>query len=303
MVSTEVLQYIFAAVIWATTLIGSILPLFVTAPRWISRCESLAGGVFLGAGLAHLLDDSIEKIEEYGETTGKEMKYPIAPAVALTTYVLLTFVELFSYSEHDAMHADHENEHDHHHDHVPLNTKDSGNYESIDDGTKKKIVEFGTNLKQITCTMISLYIIMDIHSAIEGLALGIITKQSSVIAIFCAVIGHKPVEAFALGLIILKDRPTKLLFWAMTLLYTLMSPIATVVGVNLQKESNALAQGIIAAFSAGTFLFVGVHEMSEMFEHKHSMTVPDKFWHFGFFAVGVLWMLLIAIVEIYGEED
>lgn len=304
------LQYIFAAIIWVTTLIGNILPLFLTAPRWISRCESLAGGVFLGAGLAHLLDEAYEKLKHY-EDEGNEMKYPLAPAVALATYVLLTCVELFSYSEHDANAFKTETTDNEegasltssvaNNNYTPLlATDDSAGSESHHES--KKMVEFGKNFKSITCTMISLYIIMDIHSAIEGLALGILSKQASVIAIFCAIVGHKPVEAFALSLIILKDMPTAWFYWLLVVIYTLMSPVAVAVGVSCQEISGNLAQCIITAFSAGTFLFVGCHEWSEMFEHKHEWKNPEKLWHFGFFTIGVVWMLLIAIIEMYADD-
>ena len=71
------------------------MPMFFAAQKWTSRAESLAGGVFLGAGLAHLLAEGHEDCE------GIKTKYPVAPAVCLGTFVILTCVELFSYGEHD----------------------------------------------------------------------------------------------------------------------------------------------------------------------------------------------------------
>ena len=121
--------------------------------------------------------------------------------------------------------------------------------------------------------------------------------------IFCAIIGHKPVEAFALTVILFKDKPLRTLFWLLIVLYVLMSPCGIVAGIYLNKVGNSLLLGIIAGISAGTFLFVGCHEWAEMFEHKHSWPRSEKFWHLGLFAFGVLWMLLIAIVETLGEED
>lgn len=290
-------KIVSACVIWLTTLIGTILPMFITAVKWTSRLESLAGGVFLGAGLAHLLADSYEDLtEEKIHTT-----YPVGPATCLITFVIFTAVELFSYGEHDAEFQNHED--DHHYSYTDSKHGILGKellQESSAHSVKPSI--FGESNMGLTVPTISLYIIMDIHSTIEGLAIGILLKWSGVIAIFCAVVGHKPVEAFALALIILKCRPTKMLFWGLIIPYTICAPIGIVVGLFLEKLDNPLVLGIIASFSSGTFLFVGCHEWSELLENKSSWDLREKLWHFLFFAGGVAWMLLIAIVEVYGDD-
>lgn len=289
-----------AVIIWVTTLIGSILPIWITAAKWTSRLEALAGGVFLGAGLAHLLADAGEELEHI------DTEYPIGPATCLVTFCIFTAVELFSYGEHDAeFQVDgHDHGHGHGHSHgtdydaIP----DKVSLQSLStDGTPVKKSIFGDSSSKMTIPTISLYIIMDVHSTIEGLALGVLNKWSGLIAIFCAIVGHKPVEAFALSLIILKDKPTKVLFWILVIFYTLCSPIGLVVGIFLDELDSPLTLGLIAAFSAGTFLFVGCHEWSEMFEHKQEWPLSEKLWHYGMFAIGVIWMLLIAIVEALGE--
>ena len=295
-------RWLAAAIIWLTTFIGSILPMWIREIKWTSRLESLAGGVFLGAGLAHLLADSFEEI-------GELSKYPTAPAVALGTFVILTCVELFSYGEHDEEFQ--ATTHHHHHGNPEYDSiPDKASLQSLTTDTPHegsgKIVElFGNDTCSLTVPTTSLYVIMDIHSFIEGLALGIMTSWGPVIAVFCAIVGHKPVEAFALSLIILKDKPTKILFWILVVLYTIMSPIGLITGIYIADKysENHWVLGIIAAFSAGTFLFVGCHEWSEMFEHKSEWSCGEKGWHFGMFAGGVIWMLLIAIVEAVAPEE
>jgi zinc transporter 1/2/3 len=294
--NAELFKWISAAVIWVTTFIGSALPMWITAIKWTSRLESLAGGVFLGAGLAHLLDDSFDNLHEKSD-------YPFAPAIALVMFVVLTAIELFSYGEHDEQfQVGEEAQKKHVYDAI---NDDNQNLESLQSGgITQKVELFGKDNSQMTVPTYSLYVIMDIHSVIEGLALGIMQKDASIIAIFCAIVGHKPVEAFALSLIILKDKPTKFLFWLLVVLYTLMSPIGLITGIYLvELVNNPWVIGSIAAVSAGTFLFVGCHEWSEMFEHKQEWPCSEKSWHFGMFTLGVAWMLLIAIVEMYGEED
>jgi len=275
-------KWLSAIIIFIGTLIGNVLPLFITAKKWTSRLETMAGGVFLGAGLAHLLDDSYEELEEV-----KNLKYPLAPAVALATFVILTAVELFSYSESDA-NAFGDNDNDSYkaisekslinENLAGGNNKDFLSEPIIPDG--QNITTFGNSMKNMTAATISLYVIMDIHSTIEGLALGIMKKYANTVAIFIAIIGHKPVEAFALSLILLKDKPTKFWFWIMVVIYSLLSPIGIIIAIYITRSDNPLTLGLIAAFSAGTFLFVGCHEWSEMFEHKNEWTCQEKLWHF-----------------------
>lgn len=297
-IKLEYLKYISAVVIWITTLLGNALPLCVKQIKWQSRLEALAGGVFLGAGLAHLLADSFEELSE-------RVKYPLAPAVAISTFVILTGVELFSYGEHDEEFKVGHN-HDHNeHGHTEHQSLDSNLLASNGaENTETNNDMFGIANKSLTIPTISLYIIMDVHSVIEGLALGIMKTLDGVMAIFFAIVGHKPVEAFALSLIILKDKPKKWLFWTLVVLYTIMTPVGLICGVLITKfVENAIVMGVIAAFSAGTFLFVGAHEWSEMFEHKSQWGCGEKGWHFGMFLLGVLWMLLIAIVEMLNPEE
>jgi zinc transporter 1/2/3 len=294
------LKYIGATVIFLSTVVGSICPIFVTAPKWTARAESLAGGVFLGAGLAHLLADASEELEEVS-------KYPLAPAVAAGVFVLFTCIELFSYSEHDE--AVFAQEHHHHHE-VPhtqdvystLPEIDISANPSIAQALPRKIVEFGADMSGFNAATASLYVIMNIHSTIEALALGVLEKWGDIIAIMCAIVAHKPVEAFALGLILLKRRPTMCAFGWMIALYSGLSPVGVIIGILLRNKGNSLAIGLIEAFSAGAFLFIGCHEWSEMFEHKHEWPLSEKLWHFGVFFGGVAWMLGIAAIEMLTSE-
>lgn len=281
-----ILKWTSVFVIFVTTIIGSFLPLCFKSQAWESCLEALAGGVFLGAGIAHLLDDSFNYVAEIRPP----IYYPLASAVCLATFVLFTGIEFYSSHKKEAESDGSEGTMS-----VAAGTDQTESPLNPDDYQKRM---FGSSLKHLKVATISLYIIMDIHSIIEGLALGILTHLSGVIAIFCAIVGHKPVEAFALSMIIIKDRPTKWFFWLSVIVYTLMSPIGIIAGIYISNTHNPLILGLIAAFSAGTFLFVGCHEWAEMFQHRDDWSFADKNWHFGSFFIGVLWMLLIAIVEV-----
>ncbi|KAH0787856.1 ZIP Zinc transporter family protein [Histomonas meleagridis] len=288
------LKIIFTVVILVATIIGNAGPLLFVTVKWVVRLESMACGVFLGAGLTHLLNDAFE---EFGKLN--YIRYPVAPAVTIISFFLLTIVEFFSFSEHDARALRNK----------ALNMNQKKNLfsednceedESDEDSNISK--ELKKTFKKMAGATISLYVIMAIHSIVEGIALGIMTKRSSLIAIFCAIVGHKPVEAFSLSLILLKDNPSKIIFWVLVCLYSLCSPIGIIAAHFLGSHSGYLALGLIASFSAGTFLFVACHEWTEMLSQKSIINCCEKIWHLFFFGLGVLWMLLIAILEMYIED-
>ena len=282
----EGFKWISVVIVAITTFIGNILILFINKPSSTSKLESLAGGVFLGAGLAHLLNDAFSEL--YNEST-----YPIAPAVAACTFMLLSGIEMYTYSEQDA--ANDNDAMDAEYSETPdLEAQP----ESEPQNKKKKRKFFGETNEKMTISTISLYIIMDVHSVIEGLAMGIMFTWGTLIALFCAVVGHKPVEALALSVIVLKNKPTKVTFWILITIYALMAPIGIAIGIFLLRSiQNNLVLGIISSFSAGTFLYVSVQEWHSMFMHKGDWTTKEKNWHFILYLVGVAWMLLIAIVE------
>jgi zinc transporter 1/2/3 len=298
-ISTEAFGYIAAAIIFLTSLAGSIGPIFVVAPHWTARLESLAGGVFLAGGLAHLLPDGFEELENV-----PNLHYPLAPAVCAAVFVIFTLISIFSYSEHDAGVF----EESHHH---PLiqQTELSDSLQTTPESRPKRnsplpnTIDFGSNASGMNAATMSLFLIICVHSAIEGIALGLLSEWSQIIAIFSAIVAHKPVEAFALSLIILRTQPPRWLFMLFVTFYVLLTPIGEVIGIVVGKTASHLALGLIESFSAGAFIFVGCHEWTELFEHKHSWPLREKLWHFGLFAFGVTWMLLVAIIEMFSGED
>ena len=291
MIDPDLMKCIAAALIGISTVLGCVFPMCFKAQKWTSRAESLAGGVFLGAGLAHLLQEAFEDIDDSWNT-----RYPVAPAVCLVTFVILTCVQLFSYSEHDEQFVVETNRDE------LLSSLVDGTTSFVGDDSydpNQALTKFGKNY--LTVPTLSLYLIMDIHSMIEGIALGILKDATRTLAIFLAIIGHKPIEAFALALILLKDKPYKALYWVLIAFYSLLTPVGIIAGMWISNHSNNAWKGIISAFSAGTFLFVGCSEWGEMFEHKVDWSCGEKSWHYFMFVTGLVWMLLIAIAEaIYG---
>ena len=138
------------------------------------------------------------------------------------------------------------------------------------------------------------------HSFVEAIAFGVVTEKASCLSLFFALIGHKPVEIFALSLAVLKSHPTKLKYFMMMGIFSIVSPITTIAFHFIGKSLGDLFGGIVTALSAGVFIYIGFHEMSEMTEHIHEFSLSEKMWHIGFLFIGLLWMSLMGLV---GEHD
>lgn len=302
-ISLTALKFICAIVCAILTFLGTVLILCIRAPRLTERAESLAGGVFFGAGFAHLFFDSTNEITAYGK-----IEYPITGAITITTFIILTTIEIFSYSEKDfgqdsgmnPIEDDEKLNRPHiieKNDNIEESEKVDQPYSDSKSSDQKLPELFGKKFHLLSIPVTCLFVIMLIHSFIEGLALGVMSNLSGVIALACAVGGHKPVEAFALGLIVAQDKPVQWLYWIMMVTYVAMSPIGIVVATFLSELGNNLVLGIISAVSAGTFTFIGCDEWSKMYENRNEWPVSEKLWHTGLYLLGVLWMVLIAIVD------
>lgn len=302
-ISLTALKFICAIVCAILTFLGTVLILCIRAPRLTERAESLAGGVFFGAGFAHLFFDSTNEIAAYGK-----IEYPITGAITITTFIILTTIEIFSYSEKDfgqdsgmnPIEDDEKLNRPHiieKNDNIEESEKVDQPYSDSKSSDQKLPELFGKKFHLLSIPVTCLFVIMLIHSFIEGLALGVMSNLSGVIALACAVGGHKPVEAFALGLIVAQDKPVQWLYWIMMVTYVVMSPIGIVVATFLSELGNNLVLGIISAISAGTFTFIGCDEWSKMYENRNEWPVSEKLWHTGLYLLGVLWMVLIAIVD------
>jgi zinc transporter 1/2/3 len=297
-------KYVCAAIIFITTLFGNIGSLFVTTLKWRTRLEALAGGAFLGAGMMHLLPEASEELEKVSW-----LHYPLAPTITIAIFVIFTLIDLFSMSEAEAAGFTEIAESPR-----PGIDPTPGAYDSlpeIGDPTDpanssptfseaqapKPASRFGNDMSHFNASSLSLYFIVGMDSTIEGLALGILGKWSKTIAILIAIVAHKPVEAFAVALIVLKRQPTKLGFFLLISFYSLLSPIGIAIGMELRDMDSSLMLGIIESCSSGAFLFMGCHEWMEMFASKEGRSACEKMWHYCAFLFGIVWLCAVAVLE------
>lgn len=132
-------------------------------------------------------------------------------------------------------------EHDHHHDHV------------------------GGVFEHSTLRSVLLLIALSFHSLFEGLAIGLQQELGQLISLFIAVIVHKAIMAFSLGLTIAQAHITVKQYILANLIFSVSSPIGMGIGILLadlqQSLGRDIANGVLQGMAGGTFLYITFFEV------------------------------------------
>lgn len=236
------------------------------AERILGILNAASAGVFLSAGLLHLLADSIsnESLSDSSEKFwGDEGRANTAISVCLAGFLFLLSVEQFTYQCSKGGEAN----------------------ESLIDSGEKRALRAGAGAEdeeteqgaisqtQDLATMpvaVTVMIGLCIHSVMEGLALGAQEEVEQGVSIFLAIMMHKGLAAFALGNEVLSALRSqhynreKLLFGLTIALFSLATPAGIALGWTVaafvDAEDSAIS-AVLSAAGAGTFLFVATIEM------------------------------------------
>jgi len=135
-----------------------------------------------------------------------------------------------------------------------------------------------------------LLIIISVHSVISGIAIGVKPTIETTLSIFVAVISHKWVESFAVGVSLVRQKLHLKKFFILLLVYALAEPLGVGIGMIivtfLKHGPLAYVEGCIGAFASGTFIYVATIDiMADEFARP-----LDKYWKVLslFFGFGVM---------------
>lgn len=110
--------------------------------------------------------------------------------------------------------------------------------------------------------MITLKVVL---SDSPGLAIGLQQVSGQLISIFTAVIVHKAIMAFALGLNMAQSRLSWRSFLISVFIFSIASPIGMGMGIALtdlkQSLGRDIANGVLQGLSGGTFLYITFFEV------------------------------------------
>ncbi len=229
------------------------------SPRWLEWGNAFAAGVFLGAGFLHMLPDANQSWTALGWT------YPIGYLLAATAIVAMLLIAHVLPPE-DAHHA--------------LHAPSADRFALID-----------------TRASLAVYAVLaafSLHALLEGLALGTQRELGRALVIFAAVLAHKSVEGFALGVSLARGVISAARAWTLLGLFACATPLGILVGATLGAFEGRTQQVLEATFlslAAGTFAYVATLDiLREEFEDG-----SDRLAKWCWVAVGTALMALLAL--------
>ena len=259
--SMSVLSFKIVAIlaIFCTGVLGGFLARFLSAVEKseiaFTMGNAFAGGVFLGAGIIHLLPDARAG---FADLLG-DVDYPWFALLCAVGFLCILFLEKV------CLHAEH---------------KDSHGTEIVD--SKRLLYPY------------VLLLILSVHSVITGVALGTESRIAQAAVIMIAVLAHKGTAAFALGVSMLRTNIAPARFTSTIIFFSSATPIGIVLGIIVMSlvtgRTAQLFEALFDALAAGTFLYVAVVDIiGEEFSEKQRPVLK-----FTLVALGLGVMALVA---------
>lgn len=221
----------FLVAVFAAGALGGAVPLRrggdAQASRLIGLGNAFAAGIFLGAGLVHMLPDAIEAWQRLG------WQYPMAFLLAALAFVFMLLCEhvLLPEAAHRAVHA-------------PSGER----FGELDGRARRGFAAY------------AILAGLSIHSVLEGLAVGAQPELASALVIVAAVMAHKSTEGFALGVSLVRSGMEPRRAWGLLWLFSAATPVGILAGALLDEALQGTAQQAFRAtflsLAAGTFAYV-----------------------------------------------
>jgi zinc and cadmium transporter len=281
---------LYSATIMVGSLLGGLVPMLgrVTHSR-LQKYLSVSAGFMLGAAFFHVMPDAFRMCGEEGE---KLFGWSITLGV-VGLFCIERFIAPHSHESSSKLQEEHEHEpgceHDHAHHAAPS-------------------VAGWTAVLGLT-----------VHTFMNGVALGAAVNQDGPapalwplpgLAIFLAIVLHKPADALAISTVLSRKGVSRLTLSLVQFGFASMIPLGAAVLIVATKSASrehleTQAQmselqkqitGAALAFSAGTFLFIALSDLlPEVQFHSH-----DRVPLFVCLLSGVVFMAIIAYFEDLG---
>ena len=269
----EAIKGIVIAILFLLTLFVGLLPLKIRGShtsarqRFLSYCNCFAGGVFFATCLLDLLPMIREKYQQAFNLAGIHTVFPVAEFTTCVGFFLVLTVEQIVHTCHDTsfLHGSH----DSHGQRQPLlgnnPPRENGFSQSTSSSSSLVHVHPQHPASESSWRVYILILALSLHSVFEGLALGLITDNERLVQIAVAIVIHKSVIAFSLGVnLVQHEMPTKTIFKS-AILFSIMGPIGIGIGIavvhNTTQLSSSFSSGILQGIANGTFLFVTFFEI------------------------------------------
>lgn len=267
--------------------------------RALSLLNCLAGGVFFGTTMLHLIPESREGVDGFLKDAGISTNFALSEFIISAGFFIVMFVEhvvmvfrpkvttgsqrktsrippgdlseaskaLPVYGAQNLNYgATSERE---------MSGRASGSSGASRDGDTGHRLEEGNNqghhhaeAHQLgTLRSFTLLLALSLHTIFEGIAIGLEKTNSGVWDLFIAIVVHKSVIAFSMGIQFAENLKTYGRAVIYIILFAIMSPIGVGVGIAVYAGNadggsvDGAASAILQGVAAGTFLYVTFFEV------------------------------------------
>lgn len=276
--SENTLYLIGGLAILGSALVGGYLPLLLRgrtqAVVWFSFGNAFAGGVFLGAGLLHMLPHAAETFSHLAhEAAGSHVHaFPWAFAFATFGMLLILLAEKVIPARRDF-------------DEPRMVGR------ALADARPGHAAH-GHAAVGNSAHPIVLLLALSIHAYFAGLAFGSEASGAAAMAILVAILGHKLAESFALGITLAGSSYSASTIRKLILIFACVTPFGVLCGVMLNSTggSHVVMMGaILNSIAAGTFIYIATMDII-----NEEFTYPEHRWtKFGCLLAGLFLMVLL----------
>eukprot|EP01062_Namystynia_karyoxenos_P033274 TRINITY_DN24492_c0_g1_i1.p3 TRINITY_DN24492_c0_g1~~TRINITY_DN24492_c0_g1_i1.p3 ORF type:complete len:168 (+),score=64.77 TRINITY_DN24492_c0_g1_i1:113-616(+) len=107
-----------------------------------------------------------------------------------------------------------------------------------------------------------LTLVLSVHSVVAGMALGVQTEASKALLVLLAIVAHKWVEAFSLGVSIVRAQLPLPAMGRLVGAFACSSPLGVALGWGLRQATEGAAArtvtAVLDAAASGTFIYIAV---------------------------------------------
>jgi zinc transporter 1/2/3 len=269
------LKVILSVAVFITGIFGVLSPWALRSGRAGDRFmiwgDTFAGGVLGGAGLVHLLSSGADGFR----TLAPGLVYPLAFVLAGAGFMLILLIEAVIAADPDPGNS-------------PLHC-----------GSRGASHEIGPEIHSAGWRPESfiLLLVLSVHSIILGLALGAQKSMTGAVAIFIAIIAHKAMAGFALGVSYRRAGTSLKGTLPGAAFFSSMTPLGILTGTGIyaliSPGGRELFEAIFNSLGAGTFLYIATLDII-----RTEFELPGDNWQkwllaaggFGIMAALAIWL-------------
>lgn len=252
-------KWIVLSILLVVTFIFSMLPLKLLSKlnntvdeiqrvryrNIMSLLSCFAAGVFMGTGLLDIFPEVNELLSQANMYKYTKSSFPVSEFTVSFGFLLVLILEQ-----------------------IVKEFKHEHNVESQADAESKP---------HPTLRSFMLLLALSLHSLFEGLAIALQPNMNGIIQIFIAVIIHKVIIAFSLGLNLVQTDLSLSSIIKSNILFSVTSPLGMAIGILLEEfghnVNTSIINGILQGLACGTFVYVTFFEIlpHELSDSKNNL--------------------------------